>query len=67
MIIKEFQNAPNRLAITAGFLTGGGKLCLRFVEQLDQASARFSRVTSKLQEFPVMPDMEADDLRIFRR
>ena len=42
------------------------KLRLRFGEQLPQARACFSRVTVKLQKFLIMPNIEADDLRILR-
>jgi hypothetical protein len=45
---------------------GQGKLRLGFGEQLDQTLARFGRVTIELQELLIMPDIEADDLRIFR-
>jgi hypothetical protein len=43
-----------------------GKLRLRFGEQLDQALARFSCMAVEPQEFLIMPDNKADDLRIFR-
>ncbi len=42
------------------------KLRLRFGEQLSQARACFSRVTVKLQQFLIMSNIKADDLRILR-
>jgi hypothetical protein len=45
---------------------GQGKLRLCFGEQLDEALARFGRVTIEFQKLPVMLDIEMDDVCIFR-